>query len=188
MEHSSQIPTAPAESEIQPILTPRLCLKSIGDEDGEDFIRMFLNPEIAKTYMIPVFVCREDALRLFRVFRDLSRKTRRFVRGVFLEGRCIGFLNDVHTENGTIEMGYVIHPDYKNRGYATEAFHAAIAELFRRGYTAVRAGAFDHNGASIRVMEKSGMHPVGLEEDIEYRGEVHRCIYYEISNTDIKER
>jgi len=77
----------------------------------------------------------------------------------------------------------VIHPDYQNRGFATEALTASIQELFRLGYSRVRAGYFAENPASGRVMEKSGMHPISKMDTIEYRGNVHRCLYYEIENT-----
>ena len=39
---------------------------------------------------------------------------------------------------------------------------------------------FEENIASKRVMEKCGMIPIGKEEYIEYRGVVHRCVYYSI--------
>ena len=170
------------------LVTPSLCLNTITDRDAEDFIRMFLDPEIAKTYMIPVFVRQEDALRLFRVFRDLSAREDRLVYGIFLEDRCIGFLNDVEMTEDHVEMGYVIHPEYKNRGFATEAFTALIREAFRLGFPNVRAGAFQENRASTRVMEKCGMVKISLTEEIEYRGNTHHCVYYEISNPKIKER
>ena len=44
----------------------------------------------------------------------------------------------------------------------------------------VKAGAFEENLASMRVMEKSGMHRIQQEDTIEYRGKVHRCFNYEI--------
>lgn len=170
------------------LCTPRLCLKSITDAHAEVFISMFLDPEIAKTYMIPVFIRKEDALRLFRVFRDLSAREDRLVYGIFLEDRCIGFLNDVEMTEAHLEVGYVIHPAYTNQGFATEAFTALIREAFRLGFPAVRAGAFEENRPSIRVMEKCGMVRLPLTEEIEYRGKTHHCVYYEITNPNAKER
>ena len=170
------------------LVTPSLCLNAITDRDADDFIRMFLDPEIAETYMIPVFRCREDALRLFRVFRDLSAREDRLVYGIFLEGRCIGFLNDVELTEDHVEMGYVIHPEYKNKGFATEAFIALIQEAFRLGFPSVRAGAFEENRASTRVMEKCGLARIPPTEEIEYRGKIHHCVCYEITNPSMKER
>ena len=104
----------------------------------------------------------------------------RFVYGVALNGRLVGFLNETVKDEAVIELGYVIHPDWQNRGYMTEALAAAIGTLFQMGYRAVRAAFFQGNMASRRVMEKCGMTPTGETEEIEYRGEKRICVYYEI--------
>ena len=43
----------------------------------------------------------------------------------------------------TIEIGYVIHPDFQGHGYATEAVRAVIAQLKAIGFQKVIAGFFD---------------------------------------------
>ena len=63
----------------------------------------------------------------------------------------------------------------------TAALRAAIGELFEKGHTQVVCGAFEHNLASMRVMEKAGMTRLEKTDEIEYRGKVHRCIYYGIT-------
>ena len=57
---------------------------------------------------------------------------------------------------------------------------ASIQELFRMGYSEIKAGFFEENQASRRVMEKSGMKIHDQTDDIEYRGKIHHCIYYSI--------
>ena len=47
------------------------------------------------------------------------------------------------------------------------------------GYSTVRAGIFEENGASRRVIEKCGLKQIDYTDDIEYRGNVHHCIYFE---------
>ena len=42
------------------------------------------------------------------------------------------------------------------------------------------AGAFAENLSSIRVMEKCGMQKLAKRADIEYRGKLHRCVYYAV--------
>lgn len=76
-----------------------------------------------------------------------------------------------------IEVGYVISPEYKGNGYATEALKAAIDELFRMGYNHVTAVFFEENAASRRVMEKCGMHLLDMEDTEDYQGVTHRCLY-----------
>ena len=101
--------------------------------------------------------------------------------GISLNGRFIGLINDVEIQDGRIELGYAIHPDFKGRGYATEVLTAAIDALFQAGISVVETGAFEENLASIRVMEKSGMTRIDKKDSIEYRGNPHRCIYYQKS-------
>ena len=45
------------------------------------------------------------------------------------------------------------------------------------------AGAFEENKASMRVMEKAGMTRITLEEDINYRGASHHCLYYSVKKS-----
>ena len=49
------------------------------------------------------------------------------------------------------------------------------------GFEHVKAGFFEENMASCRVMEKCGMTKLDVEDDIEYRGVMHHCLYYGIS-------
>ena len=51
------------------------------------------------------------------------------------------------------------------------------------GFDCVRTGYFEENTASGRVMQKCGMHKIDLEEEIEYRGISHHCLYYEIDRS-----
>lgn len=161
------------------ILTARLCLRPFREEDMEALYGLLTNEEIKKTYMIPDFPSREAADKMCRRFVDLSLDEGHFVRGIYLENRLIGFLNDVEMTEKTVEIGYVIHPLHWNRGYATEAVQGALAVLLGSGFDAVRAGYFEENEASGRVMEKAGMEKITYEDTLEYRGKTHRCLYYE---------
>ena len=161
------------------ILTARLCLRPFREEDMEALYGLLTNEEIKKTYMIPDFPSREAADKMCRRFVDLSLDEGHFVRGIYLENGLIGFLNDVETTEKTVEIGYVIHPLHWNRGYATEAVQRALAVLLDSGFDAVRAGYFEENEASGRVMEKAGMEKITYEDTLEYRGKTHRCLYYE---------
>lgn len=166
----------------KPIKTQRLTLRLFQEADREQAIALLRNNEISKTFMMPEFPDDAAAGRLFQQLLNQSNPDSHFVRAVCLGNRVIGFVNDVEIQDGTIELGYVIHPDFQGRGYATEALTASIQELFRLGYSTVLAGYFEENTASGRVMEKSGMHPISREDTIEYRGIIHRCLYYEIEN------
>ena len=163
------------------INTARLCLHAFSDEDAETMIALLTNSEVIKTYMVPDFRSSAEEVKLFERFKELSGSDERFVYGIYLEEKLIGFINDVEIKETEIELGYVIDPSYKNQGFATEALAAAIKALFAAGFSVVRTGAFEENAASMRVMEKCGMTKQNYTDEIEYRGVTHTCIYYAIS-------
>jgi RimJ/RimL family protein N-acetyltransferase len=60
-------------------------------------------------------------------------------------------------DRGEIELGYGIHPDHRNAGYATEAAVALVGwALGGERVTHVIAECDEDNAASIRVLEKAG--------------------------------
>lgn len=164
------------------LITKNLVLKSIGDNDKKTVLSVFENPLVGKTYMTPVFENDEARERFFSRLKENTLKTTRFCYGIYFNKSFIGLLNDVDVKNDEIEVGYCLHPDVWNRGYATETLEAAIKELFRMGYKTVVAAHFIENPASGRVMEKCGMTRINREEVIEYKGVKHQCIYYAITN------
>ena len=97
-----------------------------------------------------------------------------------MEDCLIGFLNDVEIQDGSIELGYVIHPDFQGKGYMTNALRYAMDELFSIGYHEIICGAFEKNAASIRVMVKAGMQKLSRTDEMEYRDKRHQCVYYSI--------
>ena len=161
--------------------TERLEIKPISLEDKENVIDLLTDKIAGKTYMLPPFQSREEAIPLFERLVQLSNDESRFVAGVYLDGRFIGMMNDVEVKGKQIEMGYVYLPAYYNCGYATEAFRSAIGYLLDHGFDTVLAGAFQENPASLRVMQKCGMIKQDYTDEIEYRGVNHTCIYYAIT-------
>ena len=160
--------------------TKRLDIRAISDADREAVIDLVTDDLVKQTYMLPDFASREDAIPLFERLKKLSLGNDRLVGGIYLNGAFIGFLNEVEIKGKSIELGYAILPQYHNYGYCTEALKGAIEYLFNRGFEEVVAGAFEGNDASFRVMIKSGMEKQEYRDEIEYRGQVHRCVYYAI--------
>ena len=180
MPDAALLPKSPA------LETPRLILRAFREDDAEAVVSILRNARCAETYLLPDYPTPEDAMPLFGRLRRLSLDPDRFVYAVTRKeaggaDRLLGFLNEQTREGGAVEIGYVLHPDFWNRGYMTEAVGAVIPELFRMGAPAVRAGHFEENASSRRVMEKNGMEPIPLTEKIKYRGKVHRVLYREIT-------
>lgn len=162
------------------IKTSRLTLGTIEEKDRARVVAILRNDTVKQTFMLPDFESDEAAGKLFERLSALSHDEGRYVFGVFLGGEIIGFMNDTEINGDELEMGYALHPDYYNKGYATEAFGGIIEYLFDKGFRRILAGAFEENPASMRVMEKCGMSRMDKTDEIEYRGKTHKCIYYMI--------
>ena len=157
-----------------------VALGRLSEKDRAAVSEILADKTVAKTYMVPDFTSEEQVVGLFRRLVDLSGGEDRYVRGIYRGDTMVGFLNDVGITGDSVELGWVVHPRYHNQGCATAAVKLAVAELFALGFCEVSAGAFEENGASIRVMEKSGMKREDRTDEIEYRGTVHCCVYYSI--------
>lgn len=157
--------------------TERLTLRPMVPEDSKALSAILRSDVTKATYMVPDLDENSGKQLALRII-SLSCDRNRYVRGIYREDQLIGFLNDVELDGKRIELGWVIHPNEHNKGYATEAVGAAMHDLFRKGYQCVIAGAFAENKASIRVMEKAGMELLQKTEEIEYRNQTHHCIYY----------
>lgn len=164
------------------IRTKRLTLRPFVPEDTAQLVALLTHPEVTKTFMVPDFATPDQAVALVSRLIAMSRPedTVHLEYGICLDGRLIGFVNDCGIEEDEIEIGYVMHPDEQGHGYATEAVRAVLQELRSMGFRRVRAGYFEGNNASRRVMEKCGMQPIDESDEEEYRGEVHRCLYTEV--------
>ena len=158
----------------------KVVLGRLSERDRDAVAEILTDKTVAKTYMVPDFASEEQVVKLFRRLVDLSCGEERYVRGIYRGETLVGFLNDVGIAGNSVELGWVVHPRYHNQGCATAAVKLAVEELFAKGFDEVCAGAFEENAASIRVMEKSGMKREDRTDEIEYRGTVHRCVYYSI--------
>lgn len=160
-------------------------LRIILPEDRERMLDILTSEKVNRTYMLPDYEHREDATPLFLRLMEMSRDDGKYVRAIALDSGLIGFMNQVEVEGGSMELGYVIHPDFHGKGHMTEALKLAMEELFAMGYEEVITGAFSTNAASIRVMEKCGMERLDKTDEIEYRGITHNCVYYSRKSTQM---
>ncbi len=62
------------------------------------------------------------------------------------------------TMNGSTEVGYAMHPDFRNRGYMTETVRALVRWAFtQENCKRVTAETLRDNIASQRVLQKAGL-------------------------------
>ena len=166
--------------------TDRLILRPLTVNDAEAEFVWLSDPEVNRFMPYNLYTSVDEARNWLRhVEQETTEYHFGFVRredGLLIGAGSIGPADEpcyAHLP-GAWAFGYNLRRDCWNRGYATEALTAAIAELFRLGFDTVRAGYFSKNAASGRVMEKSGMRRIDHTDTIEYRGAEHLCFYYEI--------
>ncbi len=163
------------------IQTKRLTLKPYSMQDADALLDLLTMPEVTDTFMVPEMEsrrCLEELVQKLISFSQIE-DDKHLEYGIYLNGKIIGFVNDCGIEDDEIEIGYVVHPRYQGRGYATEAVRAVITELREMGFRKITAGYFAENTASLRVMEKCGMQQTDETEE-EYRGRKHICKYCEL--------
>ena len=82
-------------------------------------------------------------------------------------------------ENGMVEIGYGIEPEYEGRGFTTEAVIAMTKWAFAQpGVLRIEAETEPDNIASQRVLQKSGFVPNGVIGAEGPRFEYKNCLVY----------
>jgi RimJ/RimL family protein N-acetyltransferase len=77
-------------------------------------------------------------------------------------------------EEGAVEIGYAIIPDYRGRGLATEAARGLVDHAFAHEHVKrVVAHTLAERNASVGVLQKAGMEFVGAVPDPDF-GEIWR--------------
>lgn len=145
--------------------TERLVLTPLTRDDLQALHRVSNEP-LVRRYLWDDEPVQEEAIR------DLiDQSVRTFAEegvglfGVRVRGTddLVGFCGFVRLEGMTeVELGYELAPELWGKGLATEAARACVRYAFEdAGLRRAIAGADPPNVASLRVLEKLGMTPIG---------------------------
>jgi ribosomal-protein-alanine N-acetyltransferase len=154
-----------------PIETERLLLRPFRHDDAEPLHAIWGNPAAARfggAYRRPETV--EDTRR-YLVPILAGQAERGYASWAVVEragGRLIGDCGLFPADDAgpDVELAYGLAPDVWGRGYATEAARASLRAGFEElGLERVVADVDPSNRASVRVLEKLGMRPVGRKDD-----------------------
>ena len=117
------------------------------------------DPELAEFLPFYARLLREDPHLLgYGVWLLIERENRTVVGSAGFQGRP-------NTE-GEIELGYGVHADFRNRGYATEAARALVEWAFAQPDVKRVTAHCDHdNLPSHRVVVKAGLTQRGVQAD-----------------------
>lgn len=164
-------------SNIPELETERLLLRKMSQSDAED---MF---EYAKEADLTKYLTWYPHPSLEYTKEYLGYIVTRYKAGDFFDwavtlketGKMIGSCGFTRfdTANDSAELGYVINPDYKGRGIATEALLAVLQFGFESLLLNRAESKFiEGNDASRRVMEKAGMRYEGMgRQSMKIKGE-----------------
>ena len=139
--------------------TERLELEPISDEEIEQLIRREDSDEMKKAYGEMLDGCRKaPAQRIWYAPWKMSlRGDTKYIGDLCFKGPA---------QNGAVEIGYGILPEYEGKGYTTEAAKAMLAWAFQQtGVRFVEAETEPDNRASQRILEKCGFVPNGRGEE-----------------------
>lgn len=147
------------------IQTERLVLRPLDDADTDDLHRISNEPLVRR------YLWDDEPVSRATIEEVIAQSVQSFSEdglglfGVRLQGseELVGFCGFVLLEGmEEIELGYELEPDLWGRGIATEAARACLQYAFEEaGLRRVIAGADAPNVASLRVIEKLGMRPIG---------------------------
>lgn len=119
---------------------------------------------------------------------QLMKADRFYDFGVFLRknGELVGMVSAMEIQRGISQMaylGYVLFPQYWNKGYGTEAVKAMFDIAFNQiKLHRLEAGIEPDNVASIRLVESLGMRHEGLKKKLLFlRGEWSDLVTYGIT-------
>ena len=162
----------PVKSKTALIETPRLMLRYFVEADLDALAALMANADFMR-FSSGVFTREQTRSFLFDRVIAPAREglPSQFALILREENRLIGycgFFRQVVDDVAEIEIGYRLHPDYWNRGLATEAARAVRDYAFA-GLKLERVISLIHpdNHASRRVTEKNGM---TLEKETVFRG------------------
>lgn len=123
------------------IKTSRLVIQPYDILDKNAMIELLKNPIIKQNYIIPDFTSIREGEEYFLKLLRYSHSLQHYERGIYLNQKLIGFVNDVSIEDKTIEIGYVIHPDYHQQGTRQkclkQSFSICLIMAMRKLYVAL---------------------------------------------------
>lgn len=140
------------------LITERLVLKEITEQDVECIYKLLSNPEVIKYDTFELFTDIKQAEDLIEYFSEAFRKKTAIFWGISLENESeiIGFCKcEIEIPKIRADFGYDLSPEYWNSGIMTEALGAVIDFTFNKlDINRIEASVSTENNASIRVLEK----------------------------------
>lgn len=176
---------------MNPITTQHLILREIVPSDKEHICRYAFDGSTLRYMMFPIGTEEEIDEMINRSAKQAAAPDRKEYT-FSIETRDTGTFAgtalleiDAHASS-TAEVGYIITPEFRSKGFATEITRALISFGFETlGLHRIFGKCDELNTASARVLEKSGMQFEGImREHIWLRDHWRNSRIYGILSTD----
>lgn len=157
------------------IRTERLLLRPMKTTDRDDLFAVFNDSDVMKYWStLPHTDPDQTAAIIHETIEADPQQTADFA--VELGGRVIGKAGFWRVP----EVGFLLHPDYWQKGYGAEVLRALIAYGFQeRGLDRITADVDPNNQASIALLQKLGFGETGREKNtLEIAGSWFDSIYF----------
>lgn len=154
------------ELEMPVVETKRLVLRPIEMEDASDVYAYYKEPETMKYLTLQPHASIDDTIHSIKTY-FLSYRQRcvpqTWVMVLKTEDKVIGNLN-IHTiEDDIGEIGYLMHPNYWNKGLMSEAIQALVKVAFEEiGLRRLEAYYEVEHDASGKVLTNCGFIAEGI--------------------------
>lgn len=167
------------------LTTERLYLRQLRKEDAPELFGMRSDPRAVQFLERDPEVSIDQTLALLDVIEKLFRDNEGMAWAITLKGgddKLIGLINfwNITKENHRAEIGYMLLPEYWNKGIMNEALEAAIDAGFRHfHFHSLEANVNPENTASVRILEKQGFVREGyFRENCYFKGKFYDSAVY----------
>lgn len=152
----------------QPITAPRLNLRKFKDYDAPAMFEWLNDGKVLRYFVAPPPKSIEEARQMIQSWRGQYAEDT-FMRWCIAEATDNSAVGEiaasVDIETSCAEVEYVIAPEARRKGYASEALSAIIDYLHKIGIHRVTAEIRDTNGPSAKTAEAAGMVLEGILTD-----------------------
>lgn len=176
-----------------PVLeTERLTLREISLDDAPEKFELRSNPAVMQYIPRPIAVNMDDAIQNIQNIQEVL-KSKLGINWVIQEkgqNKLIGVagLYRIQADNYRCELGYMLSPNFHNKGYVTEVIPRILSYAFDTlHFHSIEAIIDPRNTASERVLQKNGfVKEAHMLENFYWNGEFLDTVIYSILAKNFK--
>jgi [ribosomal protein S5]-alanine N-acetyltransferase len=170
----------------------RLYFRSFHEDDVHEVFAMRSDKEVMKYIPRPLAKNISDALDHIKMVKETIEKKEGINWAITLKGQSqlIGIIGiyRIKNEDHRGELGYILLPEYHNKGYISEAIQTVLTYAFETiGFHSLEAIIDPANIASERVLIKNGFVKEGhIKENVFWDGQYLDTVIYSMLRRNFK--